>query len=179
MRVDAPDQSGIDQYTEWVSDDLRPDPRCFQHWSEYTSATGGSFFPFMQTPFSVQSWQKCEPPAIRAITIHSLIRSYPIVGMTRGAIVDLIGNPTTKIAPLNMNASLRQSQMIIHFLGYDSPGDDIADYQLTFPSCGCAASEHFQVAYKADRVLGYRLVNVPGEGYGESKTRRSADYRWD
>jgi hypothetical protein len=60
----------------------------------------------------------------------------------------------------------------------DSLCADAEEYQLTASGCGNSGATFLEFAFRNDRVIGYRVIYVAGEGYGETDTINGAQFSY-
>ncbi|MGH9551544.1 MAG: hypothetical protein ACRD3W_19315, partial [Terriglobales bacterium] len=93
-------------------------------------------------------------------------------GMDHREVLKLLGSPENRIQSLRHNHFTLEGETNTS-LDPDSdctpPCDSTEDYPLTMSSCGNAGDYYFEVAYKTEKVTGYRVVYISGTHYGRSK----------
>jgi hypothetical protein len=130
-------------YTNWENQDLRTDARCLVRHSEYfnlESRPEQFLKPFL--PFSKESWNSERNFNRRYSVLSSLVRTYPIIGMSHSDVTSLLG-------------------------GAYNPTSNIEDYLLYTTGCGNAGVHYFELCYKNEHVVSYRIIYRPGESLGK------------
>jgi hypothetical protein len=155
FRVHYETVPGSRKATDWVSKDLRTDNRCLKTASDYLYLRSLSplfphdlvFDPMVR--FNKKRWKEFlrKPSGIRILMLNDFLRSYPVIGMTRAEIHDLIGRG-------EVNAYLQSTEVPTDALYCDSEF-----HMLSVPmGCGNAGTERLQIAYKDNLVCGYRVI---------------------
>src|SRR5262249_2864879 len=93
-------------------------------------------------PWSKESWF-CTRYNFRASMLAALVRTYPIIGMTRGEVYEMLGKPD-------------------NYDDNDKPDlfcSDTKFYSLVGLHCGNAAADGFELAFKFNRVAAYRVIH--------------------
>lgn len=168
IRVYYLNREGVEVATPWESTNERKritnDPRFLSRKSEmHNLQNHRSIYlqPFMN--FSSEKWKTLEPAYLgfRIAMIPSLVRNYPLIGMSRIEVQELLGNTET---PKNDVFSETDSQ---------SPNSDFSSprssrpasveiYAMIGPHCGNGGAPSFELEFKDDRVIGYRVHHSGG-----------------
>jgi hypothetical protein len=165
FRIAYLDKTGVNRYTDWEDKELRSDQRSHLTSSEYSNLFRRSD-PLLSrlNPFSAESWKAAR---YRNMMVCSLVRSYPLIGMSRAEIKGLLGTSSTELR--RAQAEKAHSRYLpIHTVEEqktDSLTEDTEDYQLYFPGCGNSGVDRLEFSYRNDRVVGYRVIRVGG-GFG-------------
>lgn len=153
----------IAESTPWESTDRRKavtcDPRFLSRESEIRNFQyHRSIYlqPFIT--FASDKWKNCEPAylGLRLAMLPSLVRNYPLIGMSRIEVHQLLGESgVSKKDVFSENDSLEK---ISEFLSPSSEvTTDIEAYIMSPPHCGSGGSHSFELEFKDDHVIGYRV----------------------
>lgn len=151
FRMTYENATGTNGITKWQETDLRTDPRCLVSIRDYKNRFPSGCF----VKFSSADWKADGPGPRRGIGRHSMIesltRSYPLIGMSREKITALLGKGTKHESTM----SEEEADPLIH---------DVEAYPLIFPFCGNSGYSVFELSYRQNRVVAYRIVNRNGMG---------------
>jgi hypothetical protein len=150
-------------FTKWEDKDLRTDARCLTLFSEYFNLKSRPA-PLLESliPFSKDAWGDGSRRlfGIRHAVICSLVRTYPIIGMTRKEVHELLGKPEVTETNLAPGAILNAGAITI------TDRNGVVGYQLFSSFCGNAGAAFLELMYENDCVTGYRVKHVPGSFCG-------------
>ena len=156
-------REGLEEPTPWESADRRKavsyDPRFLSRESEYFNfQSHRSIYLHPFAPFSRDKWKNCEPAYLgfRLAMIPSLVRNYPLIGMSRIEVHQLLGESgVSKKDVFSENDSL---ETISEFLSPAAKvATDIEAYIMSPPHCGNGGSHSFELEFNDDHVIGYRV----------------------
>jgi hypothetical protein len=94
--------------------------------------------------FDPTSWSRGEQNSSRKFMVAGLVHSYPLIGMDKSAVHELLGEPQTDRA--STYKAIANSEV----------------YNLNSPKCGNAAGYYFDLVYADGRVKQYCVREVGG-----------------
>lgn len=164
FRIEYKTATGTRGFTKWEEQNLRFDPRCLASAFDY-AMLDSIYYHCKSNKFIDFSSAYCKADWVHDIRnrpnmLTSLLRSYPIIGMSRSEIEALIGVSETEM--FRIHQGLDRS----HQDPRSDPNADFKDterYTLFASRCGNAPSSSFEIAYKDDRVCGYRVTESGGD----------------
>jgi hypothetical protein len=156
-------REGLEEPTPWESADRRKavtcDPRFLSRESEiHNFQYHRSIYLHPFIPFSSDKWKNCEPAYLgfRLAMIPPLVRNYPLIGMSRIEVHQLLGESgVSKKDVFSENDSLETISEVLS--SASEVTTDIEAYIMSPPHCGSAGSHSFELKFKDDHVVGYRV----------------------
>lgn len=186
FRVAYRSDSGVDNYTGWENKDWRTDPRCLVRYSEYFNLKSKGE-PFLKSfmPFSKQAWSGTIRDMgginLRNALVADLVRTHALIGMSRNEVHSLLGKSSTEIFKemVQKDPYARYEKRHSNEEQRTDPlCADTEEYQITASGCGNTGQNCFELAYRNDRVIGYRVIYVAGEGYGQTNIANGAPFSY-
>jgi hypothetical protein len=164
FRIEYSQSQTENGWSDWEDKNLRGNLQYLSNELDYSMIIHGGHFDNPgdllvenYSPFNKNTWmlQKSVYTSARLHQVSGLVRSYPIIGMTRTDLQQLIGEGYRLSRPL-------QSPLDPTPSSYETE-----NYSLGSGFCGNSASHVFQVGYEGGRVSGYRLLYCPARGHSE------------
>lgn len=178
MRMAYVKPDGTKAYTAWLDKDWRQDSRCLKTQYDYFAMEQNrSIFLGALGSFNKADWMW--DTGKRVGQVNCLARSYPLIGMTRSEIHDLLGEPafksTEEMPSVSNGREYRPYEGQYMDLRLRSPkGADTDKYLLSAHPCGNVGREMLEFLYEKNRVVAYRVFHRGGTGYGLSPTHKGS-----
>lgn len=156
-------REGLEESTPWEFTDRRKavtyDPRFLSRESEiHNFQTHRSIYLHPFIPFSRDKWKNCEPAYLgfRLAMIPSLVRNYPLIGLSRIEVKQLLGEPG--VSKKDVFSETDPSASNSEFPSPASLAPTLIErYLMSGPHCGNGGSNSFELEFKGDHVIGYRV----------------------
>ncbi len=163
FRVFYLSREGLEVSTPWESTDERKavtyDPRFLSRKSEINNFRVRRR-PYLQfgLPFSSDKWKGFETKyqGFRSSMIPSLVRNYPLIGMSRTEIHQLLGDTAVPKNDVFSERSQLESNKELALPDALTPARIHESYDMSGPGCGLGGSQAFELEFKDDHVVGYR-----------------------